>query len=217
MALQNQYGLGYSPLSIKNVKDYAYTEESVANKEVGLYGIVTDDEKNIVSAEYVARCKYHMESFVHRLISDNTIGKLYKLTVDDNLVRTIQNDATNLLEDSDIYINNGTQLIKGVRFNIDLDLMTKVRSTLKYNGPIDARIVMTVQIGSFSVRQVINDSIEAINSTAYALDYTGLERATGDLILTLDEFTIIPPADFDYDDNVLALYDILMAIIPMSE
>ena len=55
MAVQNQYGLGYSPLSTKYAADYAWKHESVANKEVGLYGIVVDEEKRILSAEYAAR------------------------------------------------------------------------------------------------------------------------------------------------------------------
>lgn len=217
MALQNQYGLGYSPLSIKNVQDYAYTQESVANKDVGLYGIVTDDDKNIMSVDYVTRVKFQLDHFVNRLIADNTIGRLYKIAVDDGLVRTIQNNSTDLLEDVELDpINFGYIYIKGVRFNIDLDWIVKHRSTLKYNGSIRAKIIMRISIGSSSVRQIINDTVVNINSTAYALDYTGLESARGDVVLTIESITIIPPDDFDYDENVLALYDILLAVIPVN-
>ena len=216
MALQNQYGLGYSPLSIKNAPDYAYVEESVANKEVGLYGIVVDEDKRVMSAQYVARSKYQLESFVNRLVGDNTIGKLWKITPDDMLVRTIQNSDTNLVETLEDQINNGTNRIKGVRFSIDLDWIVKTRSALKYTGTINVKIGMTLRIGTFSVRQIIRDNITTVNTTAYALDYTGLERAVGDVILTIDEITIVPPDNFDFDENVLALYDILMCTIPMS-
>ena len=220
MALQNQYGLGYSPLSIKHVQDYAFKEESVANKEVGLYGIVSDDDLRIMSAQYVARTKYQMDTFVNRLISDNTIGKVWKLTMDDMLVRTIQDDTTNWLEDavpSDVQIDYGTKRIRGLRFNVDLDWIAKTRSALKYNGSINVRIGMTVRIGTFSVHRIIEDTIDGINSTAYAMDYTGLERAVGDLYVVFDEFTIIPEVTFDYDENVLALYDVLVCAIPIIE
>lgn len=218
MAVQNQYGLGYSPLSTKYAADYAWKHESVANKEVGLYGIVVDEEKRILSAEYAARAKYHMETFVNRLIADNTIGKLWRITVDDQMVRTIQNDRTNLLEDAEnCYINNGTQFIKGVRFNIDMDLISKANSSRMYNGQIRARIAMTVAVGPSSVRQVIEDNVEYINSTAYALDYVPLADAIGDVVLTIDDITILPDAAFDYDNNVIALYDILMCTIPLRD
>ena len=175
MALQNQYGLGYSPLSIKHVNDFAFNQESVANKEVGLYGIVTDEDLRIMSAEYVARTKYQLDKFVNRLISDNTIGKVWKLTMDDMLVRTIQDDTTNWLEDAelaDVQIQYGTSRVRGLRFNIDLDWIAKSRSALKYNGSINVRIGMTVRIGTFSVHRTIEDTIDGINSTAYAMDYT---------------------------------------------
>ena len=216
MAVQNQYGLGYSPLSTKYATDFAWKYESVANKEVGLYGIVVDDEKRILSAEYAARAKYHMENFVNRLIADNTIGKLWRITVDDQMVRTIQDDRTNLMEDAEnCYINNGTQYIKGVRFNIDMDLISKNNSSRMYNGQVRARIAMTVSVGPSSIRQVIEDSVEYINSTAWALDYHALEGAVGDVVLTVDDITILPDPSFDYDNNVIALYDILMCVIPM--
>ena len=216
MALQTRYGLGFSPLSIKNVKEWAFNEESVANKDVGMYGIVVGDEKNVVSAEYVARSKAQLDTFVNRLIADNTIGKLWKLTVDNELVRIITESSGNLIEDAEnLEINNGTARIKGVRFNIDLDFITKDRSMLKYNGEIRANIMMAIKIGSYSKTQIINDTIVNINSTAYALDYTGLEDATGDVILTFESFEIIPPTGFDFDVNTLALYDVLIANIPM--
>jgi len=218
MALQNEYGLGYSPLSVKYVKDYANVQESVTNKEVGLYGIVVDEDKNIMSVDYITRVKMQLQYFTNRLIADNTIGRLYKLVVDDQLVRTIQNDNTNLLEDGEnLFINNGYTYIKGVRFNFDLDWIVKNRNVLKYNGEIRVKIVMRISIGSHSVRQIINDTITNVNSTAYALDYTGLESASGDVILTFESITIVPPADFDYDENVLALYDILVAVIPDTD
>ena len=214
MAIQDQYGLGFSSLDIKYGREYGAKEENVANKEVGLHGNIVDDDKNILSATYATRNKYQMETFANRLVADNTIGKMYKLTVDDLLVRTIQDNATNLLEGSDIFVNNGTNRIKGVRFNFDLDWIAKNRAALKYNADISAQIIMNIAIGAFSKRQVISDTITNINSTAYALDYSGLDDATGDVILTLNSITIVPPDDFDYDDNVLALYDILLAIIP---
>ena len=217
MALQTKYGLGFSPLSISNAKEYAYTEESVANKDVGMYGIVVDNAKNVVSAQYVARSKDQLNAFVNRLIADNTLGKLWKITVDDNLVRVVDDSSGNLIEGSDLTpINHGTGRIRGVRFNIDLDFITKQRSMLKYNGEIRATIVMYIKIGSFSKRQEVSDTIVNINSTAYALDYTGMEDASGDCILEFESISIQAPVGFDFEQNTLALYDILVAIIPMA-
>ena len=134
------------------------------------------------------------------------------------MVHAIQNDRTNLLEDAEnCYINNGTQFIKGVRFNIDMDLISKANSSRMYNGQIRARIAMTVAVGPSSVRQVIEDNVEYINSTAYALDYVPLADAIGDVVLTIDDITILPDAAFDYDNNVIALYDILMCTIPLRD
>jgi len=214
MALQNQYGLGYSPLSIKYTKENAYVQESVANKEVGLYGIVVNEDRDVVSAQYVARSKYQMETFVNRLIADNTIGRIYKILVDDQIVRTIHAANVNLLEDADISINNGTIFIKGVRFNFDLDWIVKNYSALAYNGDIYIKIVMRINIGSAFNRLIINDTINHINSKAYALDYTGLDERAGDVILSIESIEIIPPSGFDFDVNILSLYDILMAVIP---
>lgn len=216
MALQNQYGLGYSPLSIKYTKENAYVQESVANKEVGLYGIVVNEDRDVVSAQYVARSKYQMETFVNRLIADNTIGRIYKILVDDQIVRTIHAANVNLLEDADISINNGTIFIKGVRFNFDLDWIVKNYSALAYNGDIYVKIVMRINIGSAFNRLIINDTINRINSKAYALDYTGLDERAGDVILSIESIEIIPPSGFDFDVNILSLYDILMAVIPAN-
>ena len=216
MALQNQYGLGYSPLSIKYIKENAYKQESVANKEVGLYGIVVDEDRNVVSAQYVARSKYQMESFVNRLIADNTIGRLYKILIDDQIVRTISGPNINLLEDADLDpINNGSNFIKGVRFSFDMDWVVKSYSALAYSGDIRVKIVMRINIGPTYNRLIINDTLNHINTKAYPIDYTGLDERAGDVILTIDSIEVIPPDGFDFDENILCLYDILLAVIPM--
>lgn len=38
---QKAYGLGFSPLSFKNAKSYGFNEEIVANKDVGMYGVIS--------------------------------------------------------------------------------------------------------------------------------------------------------------------------------
>ena len=106
MTTQQNYGLGFSPLSIKNAKSHGFVEEIVANKQVGMYGIIVDSAKHVVSHEYLARTKNHLNSFVTRLLQDNTLGKLYKITVNDELVTIIENGETNLVEGANIFVNN---------------------------------------------------------------------------------------------------------------
>ena len=101
LAVQTKYGLGFSPLSMKNGKQYGFKEEMVANKELGMFGLMMDDEMNIVSHEYLVRAKAQLDTFVNYLIQCNSLGKLYKLSVADYFGTLIQNNTTELIGDTD--------------------------------------------------------------------------------------------------------------------
>ena len=212
MAKQTKYGLGFSPLSMKNAKSHGFADEMVANKEVGMYGIATAPNKDIVSHEYMARTKYHLNSFVTRLIQDNTLGRLYKITVNDYFVTMITNGTTNLVQDSTVFINNGKKEMKGVRFNFDLDIFAPSSSALVHFTDVQVRIVMTLKRGSQSKQLTIEESILAINTTAYPIDFSGITDSN-DIILTIDEITIIPGDSYDYNQYKMALYDILFVVV----
>lgn len=213
MTTQQNYGLGFSPLSIKNAKSHGFVEEIVANKQVGMYGIIVDSAKHVVSHEYLARTKNHLNSFVTRLLQDNTLGKLYKITVNDELVTIIENGETNLVEGANIFVNNGDTRFYGVRFNLDADIFAPATSALVHFKDVMVNITMTLKIGALSKTLFISDPLLSINTTAYPIDYSGLEDATGDVILTIDNITIVPGATYDYDKYKLALYDILFVVV----
>ena len=210
---QKAYGLGFSPLSFKNAKSYGFNEEIVANKDVGMYGVIADDSKNVISHEYLARTKYHLNSFTTRLLQDSTVGKLYKITIGDSLATRITNNTTDLIDGSLIKINNGTKRMRGVRFNFDIDIFAPVNSALIHFKEISILIKMTLRVGAMSKQLTIEDSALAINTTAYHIDFSGLEDATGDVELQIDSVIIKPPSDFDYSHYRIMLYDILFVVI----
>lgn len=214
MAKQTKYGLGFSALSMKNAKQYGFVEEMVVDKNTGMHGIIVDSAKNVVSHEYLARTKYQLNTFVTRALQDNTIGKLYKITLNDYLVSMITNNSTNLItSDSNIAINNGATRMKGLRFNFDMDIFTPSNSSLFHFTDINIEIGMTLKIGSTSKNMKIDESLLAINTTAYAIDYSGLENATGDVTITINSIIVKPVDSFDYSKYKIALYDVLLIVI----
>lgn len=217
MAKKTKYGLGFSPLSMKYAKTYGFTEELLANKDVGMMGIATGEQKHILSHEYLVRTKTHLNNFVNRCIQDNTLGKLYKLTVSDTLAVLITDGETNLVADSSIAVNNTDTKIKGIRFNFDVDVIDPSTSALVHYKDITISIGMTLSIGSFSKAISIQNSLAYINTTAYAMDYAGLEQATGDVKVRIDSIVITPGQSFDYNTARIALYDILVCVISGQE
>ena len=214
MAKQTKYGLGFSALSFKNAKQYGFVEEMLVDKSTGMHGIIVDSAKNVVSHEYLARTKYQLNTFVTRALQDNTVGKLYKITLNDYLVSMITNNSTNLISSgSNIAINNGATRMKGLRFNFDMDIFTPSTSSLFHFTDINIEIGMTLKIGNTSKKMTIDESLLAINTTAYAIDYSGLENATGDVTITIDSIIVKPVDSFDYSKYKIALYDVLLIVI----
>jgi len=217
LAKKTKYGLGFSPLSMKYAKPYGFTEELLANKDVGMMGIATGEQKHILSHEYMVRTKTHLNNFVNRCIQDNTLGKLYKLTVSDTLAMLITDGVTNLVADSNIVVNNTDTKIKGIRFNFDVDVIDPSASALLHYKDITITINMTLFVGSLSKPISIQNSLAYINTTAYAIDYSGLENGIGDVKIRIDSVVITPGASFDYNTARIALYDILVCVISGQE
>lgn len=217
MATQTKYGLGFSPLSMRYAKENAFVQEMVADKNVGMFGIVVDNEKNIVSHEYLARTKVHLDNFITRLVQDNTLGKLYKIRAHEYLVTMITDRSTDLIDGADIFIPNGDTKIKGIRFNFDIDVYDPSASALIHYKNIDIVINMELCVGPSSKTISIRNSLAYINTTAYALDYSGLEGETGDVVLKIKNIFIVPGDDFDFNVNKIALYDILVCSISGKE
>ena len=115
------YGVGFSPLSIKN-KKYAEPEELLADKEAGLLAIYQADG-SVISAEYLSRIKRHLKEFTQRCIDDSTVGYIYRVNVTDALVKSIkktENLFVNTLE-----FDNGKNPYQFIRLSMDADLFNK--------------------------------------------------------------------------------------------
>ena len=103
--------------------------------------------------------------------------------------------------------------MRGVRFNFDIDIFAPVNSALIHFKEISILIKMTLRVGAMSKQLTIEDSSLAINTTAYHIDFSGLEDATGDVELEINSVFIKPPEDFDYSHYRIMLYDILFVVI----
>lgn len=215
MAVQTKYGLGFSPLSMKNGKQYGFEEEMVANKELGMFGLMMDDEMNIVSHEYLVRAKAQLDAFVNYLIQSNSLGKLYKLSVADYFGTLIQNNTTELIADTDtVTIDCGTTKPASLRFNFGLEVFEKETCGLIHYNDIDISMELTVDVNGTTNTFTIEAPYLQINSAAYTVDYGTIpEETSGNVSIKINSVMIKPPAEFDYDTNKLALYDILIAVI----
>lgn len=210
---KSNYGLGFSPLSMANL-DKAFPEEMVSNKDVGMFGIVTD-KKEIISHEYIMRTKMQLDAFITRLTQDNTLGKVYKINP-GNMATIIKNNNTNLVQDANLKVNNGSAPIFGVRFNFDVDLIHHSTSSAVSFNDITVDIVMNYRVGFVNpiTQKITGVKLSEINTTAYRLDPDGaFVGYKGDANLTIDSIVIHPGENFDYDNFTVAVYDILFATI----
>ena len=208
---KNLYGLGFSPLSILNRK-HACEEELLANKEVGLIAI-NGTENNIVSAEYLARSKAHLDKFVKICIRDNTIGKIHKIVLDDQLINTI-------IQTDNFFVNEvnfdlGTEKPLAIRFNMDIDVFEK--NTLAQLDPKDISFEIEFKLtkNGESKTYVITESITDINDKAYDLNWNvfGAYNERDTYSISLDTFIVKVPENFNIETATIVLHDILFAII----
>ena len=209
MANTKKYGFGFSPLSNNN-REFGFPEEMTSVKSCGLFGIM-DHDGNVISNEYITRSKAHLERFVEKLLNDLTLGKLYKITTDDNLVRTIttsENIFTNSVE-----YDFGKSPITAFRFDFDLDLFLKSTSGLVHNKDIKINIEFSITRGEEVKNFNIEESIININSKAYKIDYKVFTDKSEQYKLTISSVKIIVPETVDQNLYSIVLHDILLCIM----
>ena len=208
---KNLYGYGTSTLSIKN-KKYGFTEELVGEKDIGLSGFLRK-EGTISSALYTTRCKLHLQDFVDKCIKDNTIGTIYKISVNDELVKIV-NESMNIFT-NDLQYSFGSKQPSIFRFSIDSDIINKTNNVVFHNTNIMARIGFSLNKNEESKNFYIEDSIENLNNKAYKFDFSGYEadKSSNAYTFNLNTFELTLPDGYDNTRNVFVIYDILMALV----
>lgn len=216
MATQVEYGLGFSPISFKNVEAYAFNEEMAAQKDVGIFGIVekTGDNKYIVSAEYLARQKFQLQNFVNLLMQTNSLGKIYRLKIDNFAGRAITGTTSNMINGSSLVISDGTTKINALRFNFDMDVSSKSDAGLLHFNDATVTFEYTLTVGSTSSNFSITDTIFNINRNKYPIDYSSITIGASDNIsITLTSLVITLGTSFDASTDRIGLYDILLVTL----
>jgi hypothetical protein len=209
MVQKNLYGVGFSPLSISN-KDHALPEELMANKEVGLFYINSKEGDYPLSAEYVARCKLHLKEFIKQCVHENTLGKIYKIFLDDKGAQTA-------IANRNFFINTltyalGAEPLKAFRFNIDADLLAKDLCIAVDPRSIKFKIQFSLIRGTEEQKYYVEENFEDINRKAFAVDMTGIAEE-GDYSFRIDTFQVIVPNNFNSATQSIVVYDILLALI----
>ena len=170
---RNLYGLGFSPLSIKN-KAHSFNEEMLANKDIGLTAYMMDDK--VISAEFIARVKAHLEQFIDRCIRDNTIGEVYNIRATDDLVMTIQNSGNifdNTVEYTRVGYNNKPNVM---RFDIDFDCFNLEDSVPADISSLRVKIEFTMDINGTSKNYYLDETLKDLAEKAFKLDWEELEN-----------------------------------------
>ena len=211
---KNLYGFGSSPLSIKN-KANAMDEEFIGDKDVGLLGIYHVNENStgyIASALYTTRIKNHLTLFLDTCIRDNTIGKVYKININDELIKVVP--YTMNLFDNVVRTESSTAF-KSFRFSIDYDYFDKINNVMFKANDVKARIGFVVTRGTESKNYYIEESLENINKKAYKLDYSVFtnQENTNNFTIVFNTMEIILPQDYDNKTYLLVIYDILLSLI----
>ena len=207
--LKDLYGIGFSPLSIRN-KKYAYDEELLANKEAGLIAIFHEDG-SVISAEHILRCKLHLEKFTQNCLDDNTLCRVFKISPDDNLVQNITH-TMNIFSNS-IEFENGTEPLSFIRFDFDWDCFQKKNGVIFDPNMIKVKINFTVKAGEESQGYDIEEKVTDINTKAYALKYDWhTEMPDEEYSITINSITFEFPNGFDASKIGFVLYDILFGV-----
>lgn len=209
---RNLYGLGISPLSLSN-RDHMLPEEMLANKEVGLIAIASSDGKNIASAEYIARAKEHIRQFVQQCINENTIGKIYDISVDDHLVNTVI--YTDNLFVNELVYECGLEKPTAFRFHVDADLFVRSTNTPIPADEIDFEVQFSLTKNNMSKNYIIKESLTELNSKAFALDFDniGSSLTQNKYRITLNSFTVKVPENYNPQEQLIVIHNILFAII----
>ena len=207
---RNLYGLGFSPLSMKN-KDHAFDNEMLANKEVGVFFIKSPDG-SIVSAEHAGRCKKHFEAFMQKCIHENTIGKIYKVNIDDQYIQTVISDDNLFVNAIEVVLDNK---INAFRFNLDADLLT--RADCIAVDPEDVMFEIQFSLIKNGVKKsfYVSENFVDINTKAFAVDYDTVaeDSVSNSYGFSLDAFTVRVPGGFDETKQSIVIHDVLFALI----
>jgi hypothetical protein len=108
----------------------------MANKEAGLLAIFQSDG-SVISADYLLRCKRHLESFTQRCINDGTLGSIFKISPDENLAQNITK-TKNIFTDRITFNSDGETDFRFIRFGVDFDCFAKESSA--YFDPSEIRV-----------------------------------------------------------------------------
>ena len=206
------YGYGTSTLSIKN-KKYGFPEELVGEKDIGLTGYIRKNG-TLSSALYTTRCKLHLQDFVDKCIKDNTIGTIYKISVNDELIKVV-NESMNIFT-NDLQYSFAGKKPSIFRFSIDSDVLNKNNNVVFHNTNVKVRIGFSVTKNEESKNFYIEDTIESLNNKAYKFVFSNYEpdRSSGNAYtFNLNTFEIALPDGYDNTKDVFVIYDILMALI----
>lgn len=224
---KNLYGIGISPLSISNKRD-GLAEELVANKTIGLFGILSESEGPVISAEHISRCKLHLENFINKCTAENTIGKIYKINLNDELVRVITGSIN--LFDNEILIDCGKNNPFAFRFDIDFDVYAKDTDSHVNLDDIKVKIQFSLKKNEYIKNYFIEEKITDLNKLAYRVDYDNIpmnsvvtddteqlepRETTGDTTygFKVNTLEIIVPENFDPNKINLIIHEVLLALI----
>lgn len=211
---RNLYGFGFAGLSISNL-DAAVAGEIMTDKEAGLFAVCAPSDGTAMSFEYISRSKAHLQSFIQRCIEENTVGKIYKIALHDKLIERIT-DNKNLFT-NDVVIELGTTPAQAIRFSFDIDVVTRAASAVIDPGEIYISVEFSLIRDGEPKTYSLIETIEDINSKAYAIDFDNVPHAEGvpirDLKLRVNAMEIRIPPSFDFTKNMLVINDILMAVI----
>lgn len=212
---KNLYGIGISPLSISNKRD-GLAEELVANKTIGLFGILSESEGPVISAEHISRCKLHLENFINKCTAENTIGKIYKINLNDELVRVITGSIN--LFDNEILIDCGKINPFAFRFDIDFDVYAKDTDSHVDLDDIKVKIQFSLKKNEYIKNYFIEEKITDLNKLAYRIDYDNIPMnpvVTGDTTygFKVNTLEINVPENFDPNKINLIIHEVLLALI----
>ena len=224
---KNLYGIGISPLSISNKRD-GLAEELVANKTIGLFGILSESEGPVISAEHISRCKLHLENFINKCTAENTIGKIYKINLNDELVRVITGSIN--LFDNEILIDCGKNNPFAFRFDIDFDVYAKDTDSHVDLDDIKVKIQFSLKKNEYIKNYFIEEKITDLNKLAYRVDYDNIpmnsvvtddteqlepRETTGDITygFKVNTLEINVPENFDPNKINLIIHEVLLALI----
>ena len=224
---KNLYGIGISPLSISNKRD-GLAEELVANKTIGLFGILSESEGPVISAEHISRCKLHLENFINKCTAENTIGKIYKINLNDELVRVITGSIN--LFDNEILIDCGKNNPFAFRFDIDFDVYAKDTDSHVDLDDIKVKIQFSLKKNEYIKNYFIEEKITDLNKLAYRVDYDNIpmntvvtddteqlepRETTGDTTygFKVNTLEINVPENFDPNKINLIIHEVLLALI----